>query len=62
MDGKALLLGGTDAVAMAESVSRAALAAGVELEVMRLEAPTLDEVRAAGTQRRPVARIPASSP
>lgn len=61
MDGKALLLGGTDAVAMAESVSRAALAAGVELEVMRLEAPTLDEVRAAGTQRRPAARMPASS-
>jgi len=51
MDGEALVLGGTDVAAMAESVSRAALAAGVELEVMRLEAPTLDELRAAATRR-----------
>jgi ABC-type multidrug transport system ATPase subunit len=47
MDGEALLLGGSDPAAMAESVSRAALAAGIELEVMRFEAPTLDELRAA---------------
>lgn len=51
MDGEALLLRGTDATAMAESVSRAALGAGVELEVMRLEASTLDELRAAEIRR-----------
>ncbi len=56
MDGEALLLAGTDAAAMAESVSRAALAAGVELEVMRLEAPALDEVRSAVARRSPSPR------
>jgi ABC-type multidrug transport system ATPase subunit len=54
MDGDALLLVGTDAAAMAESVSRAALAAGVELEVLRLEAPTLDQLRAAALRQTPL--------
>jgi NitT/TauT family transport system ATP-binding protein len=50
-DGDALLLSGTDAAAMAESVSRAALAAGVELEVLCLEAPSLDQLRANALRR-----------
>jgi ABC-type multidrug transport system ATPase subunit len=51
MDGEALLLVGTDPAGMAESVSRAALAANVELEVLRFETPTLDALRAAARRR-----------
>lgn len=61
MDGDALLLAGTDAAAMAESVSRAALAAGVELEVLRLEAPSLDQLRASTLRRTPL-RAAAGAP
>ncbi len=61
-DGEALLLRGTDAAAMAESVSLAALATGVELEVVRLEAPTLDEIRASTRRRATEPRAAAGAP
>jgi ABC-type multidrug transport system ATPase subunit len=62
MDGEALLLEGTDAAAMAESISHAALASGVELEVVRVENPTLDEVRAGRGVGRTAPRAPAGAP
>jgi ABC-type multidrug transport system ATPase subunit len=51
LDHDALVLLGQDPRAMAESVARAALAAGVELEAMHLDAPALDELRSAAARK-----------
>jgi len=53
LDQNALILKGIDPTAMAEAVARAALSTGVELEAMRVDAPYLEELRAAAARRRP---------
>jgi ABC-2 type transport system ATP-binding protein len=53
LDHNAVILTGIDPKAMADAVTRAALATGVELEAMRVDAPHLEELRAAAARRRP---------
>jgi ABC-type multidrug transport system ATPase subunit len=52
LDQEALILTGIDPTAMAAAVARASLAAGVELETMRVDAPQLEELRGAAARRR----------
>jgi ABC-2 type transport system ATP-binding protein len=62
LDEQAIFLSGTDPAAMAEAVARAALATGVELESMHVEAPRLEELRAAVARQRPVSLGPPGLP
>jgi ABC-2 type transport system ATP-binding protein len=62
LDDQALFLSGADPAAMAEAVARAALATGVELESMHVEAPRLEELRDAAARRRPTSLRPPGPP
>jgi ABC-2 type transport system ATP-binding protein len=62
LDGDAIFVSGTDPAAMAAAISRAALASGVEIEAMHVEAPRLEELRAAASRRRPGSLRPPSMP
>jgi ABC-type multidrug transport system ATPase subunit len=54
LDQNAIILRGIDPTAMAAAVARSVLATGVELEAMQVEAPVLEELRAAAARRRAV--------
>jgi ABC-2 type transport system ATP-binding protein len=62
LDDQALFLSGPDPASMAEAVARAALATGVELEAMHVEAPRLEELRAAIARTRPTSLRPPGAP
>jgi ABC-type multidrug transport system ATPase subunit len=53
LDQNTLVLRGIDPTAMAGAVARCVLDTGVELEAMHVDAPLLEELRAAAARRRP---------
>jgi ABC-type multidrug transport system ATPase subunit len=53
LDQNVLVLSGIDPSAMADAVARSVLATGVELETMHIDAPLLEELRAAAARKRP---------